>query len=107
MIVLSYVKVSKLVVTSGRRAPTNAIKKTDKHKASEIKFNFRPLGYSIPSPLVITLFNSACASLADMTFFKLFDRTFSRSWVDEVWGGEDEACASASWRDAFSLMLGD
>ena len=64
---------------------TSAIKKTLKHNARTISVNRRPVGYSIPSPLLITRFSSSCTSLADLTLWRSSpSRDFGEAEDDDV-----------------------
>ncbi len=48
---------------------SRAARKTERQSAKVMRFKVTPVGYSTPSPLVITFVNSALASLADKTLF--------------------------------------
>jgi hypothetical protein len=82
---------------------TRAIKKTLRHNANEIRPSFTPVGYSIPSALVIIFVNSAWASLAIDVAVLVLVNPLSAGAADE------EPCcnSSASPSAVFSSILRD
>jgi len=81
------------------------MRKTDRQSAREIKLSFKPVGYSTPSPEVMILDSSACASAADIVFFNSDPSFF---WDG---AGDGDLVASLDFSPAtvvaFSVTLGE
>lgn len=86
---------------------TNAIKNTLKHNATVIRVNLNPVGYSIPSPLVMTLVNSSCTSFADLTFLRSSSPSLlcGGAEEDDLESGRSLVCTGAC--SYFSSRLGE